>query len=89
MFCTTDGVIDALKTCDGNFQKVIDAINESAPAGLKGDDRYIGNSIYMAMIDYANDDSIERSKRERAQEFLFDNYRVNGILDVATTTTDI
>lgn len=64
----------------GDYQKVVDAINNLAPKGLKGDARFIGNCLYTTATKYCVDESIDRYEREAFQEFVFDNYRVNGIL---------
>ena len=70
--------------CKGDYQKVIDAINDLAPKGLKNDNRFIGNCLYCAATKYCTDESIDRCDREAFQEFVFDNYRVNGILGEIT-----
>jgi hypothetical protein len=68
----------------GDYTKVVDAINEAAPDGLKGNDRFIGNCLYKLATEYCTDVSVDIKLREAFQEFLFDNYRVNGILDCFT-----
>lgn len=74
----------ALEECDGDFNKVVDEINQLAPAGLKGNDRFIGNCLYKLATEYCLDESIPFKTRESFQEFVFDNYRVSGLLDYVT-----
>lgn len=84
MIATTFDLRHSVETCGGDYQKVVDKINEIAPIGLKGDARFIGNCLYCVASEYCTDSNVDIASREKFQEFLFDNYRVNGILDSVT-----
>lgn len=84
MIATTNDLRPVVDSCEGDYQKVVDAINNIAPKGLKGDKRFIGNCLYCIASGYCTDDAVDINLREKFQEFVFDNYRVNGILDNIT-----
>lgn len=84
MIVTCQDLRYALNMCEGDFTKVVDAINEAAPKGLKNNDRFIGNCLYKLATEYCTDISVDYKIREKFQEFVFDNYRVNGLLDCVT-----
>lgn len=90
MIATTIDLRHVVVECKGDYQQVVDAINKIAPKGLKDDSRFIGNCLYNIATKYCVDETIDRFEREKFQEFVFDNYRVNGILgeitDVSTFT---
>ena len=67
---------------DGDdFKEVVEGIKELAPKGVKADDRFIGNCLYTLANDYCKNDTMPRQRRIAFQEFVFNNYRVSGILD--------
>jgi hypothetical protein len=76
-----------VESCNGDYSKVVDEINKIAPKGLKGNESFIGNCLYCVASMYCIDESVDRYDREKFQEFVFDNYRVNGILGEITDVT--
>lgn len=80
MIATLTDLRGVVVDCKGDYQQVVDAINDIAPKGLKNNNRFIGNCLYCVASKYCVDESIDRASRELFQEFVFDNYRVNGIL---------
>ena len=84
MIATTLDLRYVVETCNGDYTKVVEEINKIAPVGLKGDSRFIGNCLYNIASKYCIDSTVDIDKRESFQEFVFDNYRVNGILGEIT-----
>ena len=76
---------EVLAECkDYNFTPIVNMIVNAAPRGLKTNNTFIGNSLYKIAVENCDDSSIDYDIREKFQEYIFDNYRVSGILDSYT-----
>lgn len=63
------------------FDKIEQCINDSLPVQLQGNKNIIANSMYC-LLDKDNNKEVHREKRRQLLDYLFSNYRINGVLDV-------
>ena len=85
MIVTSIDAKDLLIKCkDYDFTPIVEAIVNKVPKGLKTNNTFIGNCLYKIAAENCEDPSIDYEIRQKFQEFVFDNYRVSGILDFYT-----
>lgn len=84
MICIDMGLMPNIKTMD-DVPMLLEKIKEHTPDGLKDNKDFIGNCLYMYATRFCLDTTVELPTRIAFQEYLFDNYRVNGILDTRFT----
>lgn len=84
MICIDMGQVPNIESMD-ELPKVLDFIKEHTPVGLRDNKDFIGNCLYIYATSFCLDATVELPLRIAFQEYLFDNYRVNGILDTRFT----
>jgi len=85
MIVTCVDAREILASCtDYDFTEIVNMIVSAAPRGLKTNSTFIGNCLYKIAVETCDDPSIDYDIREKFQEYIFDNYRVSGILDYYT-----
>lgn len=70
-----------------DVNKVVDMVKSHIPSELRGNDNIVGNTLYMIL--YQKTGNATKEQRIALQEFLFKNYRINGILDESTSIDNI
>lgn len=84
MICIDMGQVPSIKSMD-ELPWLLGFIREHTPDGLKDNKDFIGNCLYIYATNFCLDTTVELPVRIAFQEYLFDNYRVNGILDTRFT----
>ena len=70
-----------------DLKKVEDMIKSHIPEELRGNRNIVGNTMYMIL--YQKSGQATKEHRAMLQDYLFRNYRVNGILDESTSIENI
>ena len=84
MICIDMSQAPELESMD-DLPELLAFVREHTPYGLKDNKDFIGNCLYIYATSFCLDTTIELPLRVAFQEYLFDNYRVNGILDTRFT----
>ena len=67
-----------------DYTPVVEEIVKLIPNGFKTNERYIGNSMYLTATWLANSQSVKREIKEDFADYIFEHYRVNGLLETTT-----
>lgn len=86
MLTSSIQITDCILSCseDYNFDRVTELIKSGLPAGLKDNERLVGNTFYRYAIEVCNSNIYKFEFRMKLQEYLFDNFRFSGTLDKYT-----